>query len=195
MALFMAKEPPRTSREKNAPAKFAAGKNVPKSDAAPERRFGMRRIGDLAPDVGRAAFRRFGFVQSSVVTRWTEIVGERYATVCQPDMIRFPQGTRADGTLHLTVESAAATMIQHVVPDIIARVNRFFGYAAVASVRLNHGRVVRQTQGPARPPPNIGPLPVELGDALRDIGDPELRAVLENLAAGISRSEGPPKIS
>lgn len=35
-----------------------------------------RQIADLMPAIGRTAFRRFGFVQSSVVTRWPEIVGE-----------------------------------------------------------------------------------------------------------------------
>ena len=30
---------------------------------------GVRPIGDLMPEIGRTAFRRFGFVQSSVVTR------------------------------------------------------------------------------------------------------------------------------
>ncbi|MEN9718380.1 MAG: hypothetical protein RIQ99_1258, partial [Pseudomonadota bacterium] len=29
-----------------------------------------RAVGELMPEIGRTAFRRFGFVQSSVVTRW-----------------------------------------------------------------------------------------------------------------------------
>ena len=42
-------------------------------------------IAELTPQVGRTAFRRFGFVQSSVVTRWPEIVGEHHAKVCTPE--------------------------------------------------------------------------------------------------------------
>src|SRR3546814_8379559 len=38
-----------------------------------------RSVGDLMPQIGRTAFRRFGFVQSSVVTRWPEIVGPHYS--------------------------------------------------------------------------------------------------------------------
>ena len=53
---------------------------------------GARAIGDLMPEIGRTAFRRFGFVQSSVVTRWPEIVGARHARVCAPEAIRFPPG-------------------------------------------------------------------------------------------------------
>lgn len=54
-----------------------------------------RAIGDLMPQIGRTAFRRFGFIQSSVVTRWPEIVGETHARACMPEAIRFPPGERA----------------------------------------------------------------------------------------------------
>src|SRR3546814_7784348 len=65
-----------------------------------KRRSGKSRaMADIVPLVGRAAFRRFGFVQSSVVSRWHEIVGDRYAEVSVPESIRFPQGKRGEGTL------------------------------------------------------------------------------------------------
>lgn len=155
-----------------------------------------RSIADLMPDIGRAAFKKFGFVQSSVVTRWTDIVGPRYAAVTQPESIRFPShGERKNGTLHITVSSAHAPMLQHVAPELIERVNRFFGYAAVAKIKMTQGIVSPPRPQKAAPPPNLKPIPVELGDSLRDIGDPELRAVLESLAQGLVNSGGPPKIS
>ena len=43
----------------------------------------------------------------------------------------------------------------------------------------------------AKPPPSLKPIPLELGDSLRDIGDPELRTVLESLARSLSNSETP----
>src|SRR6187401_700781 len=51
-------------------------------------------VAELVPQIGRAAFRRFGFVQSSVVTRWPEIVGGHHARVCMPEAIRFPPGEK-----------------------------------------------------------------------------------------------------
>jgi len=143
-------------------------------------------MGDLMPQVGRTAFRRFGFVQSSVVTRWAEIVGPHHARVCAPESIRFPQGEKSDGTLNLVVMPAHAPLIQHVIPEIIERVNRFFGYGAVAKVKMRQGQVQSQ-RGDDRPkaPPSLKPIPMELGDSLRDIGDPELRTVLESLARSL----------
>ena len=153
-----------------------------------------RPIAELMPEVGRTAFRRFGFVQSSVVTRWPEIVGARHARVCAPESIRFPPGEKADGILQLVVQPAHAPIIQHVVPEIIERVNRFFGYAAVAKVKLRQGEVSPPaSQGPPPAPPSLKPIPIELGDSLRDIGDPELRAVLESLARSIGSNRKEPQ--
>lgn len=149
-----------------------------------------RSISELTPQVGRTAFRRFGFVQSSVVTRWPEIVGDHHAKVCAPEAIRFAPGEKADGILQLVVLPAHAPLIQHVIPEIIDRVNRFFGYKAVARVKLRQGTVnPPRGQAPASGPPSLKPIPLELGDSLRDIGDPELRAVLELLARTLGGQE------
>ena len=149
-----------------------------------------RQIRELMPNVGRAAFRRFGFVQSSVVTRWPEIVGPQHARICAPESIRFPPGEKSEGILQLVVKPAHAPLIQHVIPEIIERVNRFFGYKAVARAKMRQGEVKPHGGESARKsPPSLKPIPMELGESLRDIGDPELRTVLESLARSIGSRE------
>jgi hypothetical protein len=170
-------------------------KNRSKDMAERPRVGGPRQIADLMPQIGAAAFRKFGFVQSSIVTRWAEIVGTHYASISAPESIRFPVGQKAGGTLQLTVMSGHAPMIQHELPDIIERDNRIIGYAAVAKVAMKQGEVRPSTPERRPPPRNLRPVPTELGDSLRDIGDPELRAVLESLAQGLANSSGLPKIS
>ena len=86
---------------------------------------------------------------------------------------------------------AHAPLIQHVIPEIIERVNRFFGYKAVARVKLRQGAVKpARDRGVRTAAPSLKPIPMELGDSLRDIGDPELRAVLESLARSVGAKEG-----
>ena len=51
-----------------------------------------RAAGDLVADISGVAFKRFGFVQGAIVSRWAEIVGDRYAAVSSPESIRFPAG-------------------------------------------------------------------------------------------------------
>jgi hypothetical protein len=189
MAAGMAKAPTTTDKDGKKAAKPAARPyNRPRGGEA-------RAIADLMPEIGRAAFRRFGFVQSSIVSRWREIVGDRIADASQPDMIRFPAGQKAGGTLHLTITGAYGPMLMHVEPEIVAAVNRFFGYAAVARVRMTQGQVIPAPAPAARPAPMLRPVPADLGDSLRDIGDPELRTVLEKMAAGLAKPDGLPKIS
>lgn len=171
---------------KAASGKGSAKKVVPKPYQRP-RGGEAKAVSALMPEIGRAAFRRFGFVQSSVVSRWDEIVGARYAAVSAPEAIRFPMGKKSDGTLELTVEGAHATMIQHVLPEIIERVNRFFGYGAVARVKVRQGVVAKPPIRQPLAPPSLKPIPMELGESLREIGDPELFAVLESLAKSLAK--------
>ena len=130
-----------------------------------------RRARSLAT-LAAPAFKRFGFVQSAVVSRWREIVGERYGKVSSPESIRFPAGKKSGGTLTLLVEGAHAPLIQHLAPMIIERVNRFFGYPAVARIAFRQGAAAAATPRPVRPAP--APVPSELGEGLRQIADPEL---------------------
>jgi hypothetical protein len=167
----------------------AMSKPVKPKEQAP-RRNRVRATGEIIGDIGGPAFKRFGFVQSAVVSRWKEIVGERYAKVSLPESIRFPAGKKAGGTLTLLVEGAHAPLVQHLGPMIIERVNRFFGYQAIAQIAFRQGRL------PASPPRlergRMGAVPAELGEGLRAIADPELRACLESLAGHIAGSNGPP---
>ena len=147
-------------------------------DDARPRGLRSRAVGEIMPDVGRAAFRRFGFVQSAVVSRWGEIVGPNYARVSTPESIRFPAGKRADGLLTL----AGREFVTRKITDAVAR------------IKLRQG-MARRAPAPIPPPPGLRSAPIELGDSLRTIADPELRACLEALAEGVGRTSGAPAIA
>ena len=165
-----------------------------KAAAEPARSKRARAVSDLLPAAGGAAFRRFGFVQSSIVSRWREIVGVRYAAVSSPESIRFPPGRKTAGVLTLVVEGAHAPMMQHVAPAIVERVNTFFGYPAVERIAIRQG-VVQAAKAKTRAAPPSLAIPAELGESLREVVDPELRACLESLARGLSSGDGAPLVS
>jgi hypothetical protein len=71
-------------------------------------------------------------------------------------------------------------------------VNRFFGYHAVAKLAFRQGAPMEQRREVKRP--QIRPVPKQLGEGLREIADPELRACLEALAARIEESDGAPEV-
>ena len=152
-----------------------------------------RAAGELVAAIGGQSFKRFGFMQGAIVSRWGEIVGGHYAKVSSPESIRFPTGKKNGGALTLLVEGAHAPLIQHSAPMIIERVNQFFGYAAIDRIVFRQGRAKPAPERVKRPAP--GPVPKALGEGLREIADPGLRACLESLAAKIAASNGPPVLS
>ena len=177
VARDMERDKPQTTKASVKPRKKPVA-----ASARPARMRGgeARGIADLIPAIGETSFRRFGFVQSSLVSRWAEIAGPRYAAMASPESIAFPRGKKGEGTLHLVVTSATAIFMQHAEPEIITRVNRFFGYEAVARVKYRHGALSR----PLRPEPRAATAP-----SLKPIGDPELQTVLESLARSMAEKE------
>ena len=193
-ASFVEKRPCGTGGHEIAMAWSGAMAKSRRSESAEEapRRGHARAAGELVGDIAGVTFKRFGFVQGAVVSRWAEIVGERYAKVSTPESIRFPAGKKSDGTLALTVEGAHAPLMQHLAPLIIERVNRFFGYSAIGKVAFRQGRQPRPAPKVERPA--SAPVPKALGEGLRQIADPELRACLESLAQKLAGSSGGPAI-
>ncbi|HYJ51750.1 MAG TPA: DciA family protein [Allosphingosinicella sp.] len=172
-----------------------AGGTRKKAAAPSPRSKRVRPVSDLLGQAGGAAFRKFGFVQSSIVSRWREIVGPRYGAVSSPESIRFPPGRKSGGTLTLVVEGAHAPMMQHVAPAIVERVNNFFGYPAVERIAFRQGIVQAARAKPRPAPPSLRPIPADLGDSLREVADPELRACLESLARGLADGDAAPVVT
>ncbi|WP_448579853.1 DUF721 domain-containing protein [Thermaurantiacus sp.] len=160
-------------------------------DRAPPRAGRARPVGDLLPDVGGVAFRRFGFAQASLVTHWREIVGPVYAPWSVPEHLKFPRGQREGGLLTIRVEGPFASQMQHLEPQIIARANLLLGSDLVQRIRLIQGPVPRPQAGEPAPPAPGAPAATA---NLKGIADEELRAALERLAAALGSSKGPPRV-
>lgn len=166
-----------------------------KADSAPARRNGVRDVGSLMPDVGGVAFRRFGFVQGALLSRWRDVVGPVYARWSIPESIRFPRGEKTGGTLTIRVEGPFSLQLQHVAPQIIDRANRILGHGAIARLKLVQGEVPAPADRPGAPPAPLGAPPPNLAPAsLAGVTDPGLREALEDLARQLGSAEAPPKV-
>jgi len=159
---------------------------------APQRRGGVRDVGSLLPDVGDMAFRRFGFVQGALLSRWREVVGPVYARWSIPESLKFARGESSGGVLTIRVEGPFSVQLQHVGPQIIDRANRILGHAAVGRIRLVQGEVPRPSERPAVAAP--APTPSAAVRNLSGVKDEGLRGALEDLAAQLGSAKPPPKI-
>ncbi|MEM7425380.1 MAG: DciA family protein [Pseudomonadota bacterium] len=106
-------------------------------------------IGKHVDKLTRGAFSAHGFAYAQILTHWETIVGPQLAAVCAPSRLRWPQGQerlkderrRLGGTLTVTVEGPAAIELQHDTPRIIERLNTFYGYQAIAEIRIVQGHL------------------------------------------------------
>jgi hypothetical protein len=110
------------------------------------------------------AMRRQGFAQNEIVTRWRDVVGPLLAARSLPEKLRFTGDSRGDGTLFVRVDGSFALEFQHLSPQILERVNTFFGYRAVARLVLRQGPLPR---APGRPSAVEPALPAEVEAALQ----------------------------
>jgi hypothetical protein len=149
-----------------------------------------RPLADLVHKTLGEVFARQGFASAEVVTRWADIVGAEIAAHAQPERIKWPRpvaGRAAQpGTLFLRVEGPSAIEIQHLSGVILERVNRFFGWQALASLRLRQAPLTRKGKNPL---PTLDPAATQrIKDELGAIENERLRDALARLGAAIKQS-------
>jgi len=172
---------------------------IPVSRTTQKRRnsiYGLDRLARFLPDITKKAFEKFGFAYSDVAEHWSEIVGEEIAKHSSPERIRWPrrsqpkQGTYQSGILTIRVDGPRAIEIQHRGPEIIERINRFYGYQAISDIKIIQGPLPKRNI--ESPPikedvtPEISPV---AGETLDQIENQDLKAALQKLGQGVK----PPK--
>lgn len=143
----------------------------------------------------RAAFARYGFAYADLVTQWPAIIGEHLAQWSEPERIRWPRSgadeRKQGGTLVIRVVPGRGLDLQHETPQIIDRINSFYGYSAIASVRITQGPLSRKA-GNRPAPPALGPDQAKALEArIETVADPGLKEALRRLGTGILTHRSP----
>ena len=145
-------------------------------------RSGMRAVGSFVPNLTAKAFAKYGFSIAGLAGQWGVIVGRELAAYTQPQQLRWrraPGGAavrrREGATLVLRVEGARALEVQFQAAQLLERVNGYFGYAAVAALRVVQGPVA--APAPARPelawsPPRHPRVDPSASTAASEVGAP-----------------------
>lgn len=115
-------------------------------------------IGAFVPKVTAVVFQKFGFHSAEIMASWSTIVGGEVAHLTRPESIKWPWsgvasvddangGARSAGaTLIVATSPAFALEVSYRHKEIIDRTNRYFGYRAIAQLKV---RQVPQLDGPA----------------------------------------------
>ncbi|WP_321397646.1 DUF721 domain-containing protein [Emcibacter sp.] len=155
---------------------------------------GTQSISELARQVSRGSFRRYGFAQSEIVARWPEIVGPVLSGCSVPERLTFPRSESAGGTLYIRIEGSFAVEMQHLEELVLERINGFYGYRAVERLVYRHGPLPKRREQQSRAPVKLtDSQQKELDDLLSPLTDSGLQKALYRLGATVLVPEKPEK--
>jgi len=139
----------------------------------------VKAVGSFVPKLTQKSFEKYGFSTATLLTDWARIIGEDLARDTRPERLQWPRGAanseagetgQGGATLILRVDPARALDVSYKERQIIERINTYFGYRAIAAMRLIQApvtdtaahRETRRMEAPALPPL----AGAEVGDAL-----------------------------
>ena len=174
--------------------------NIPPATARPNpvpassyRQASTRAIAALVPKITRKAFEKHGFAAASLIIDWPQIVGRRLARNTRPLKLKWPRAVekfadteegwegRPGATLTLQVDPALALDVQYQSAQIIERINAYFGYRAVVSLRIKQEAIEIAERGDMEPHSACDPL---RGTSLLDNSSKGQRKQNAEVAAG-----------
>ena len=174
------------------------GRSFPRRPDAGRATSGMLAVGSFVAGLAGKAFAKYGFATAGLITDWAAIAGQELALYTRPERLKWPPAgidgkdapRRQGATLLLRVDAARGLDVQFRARQIIERINGYFGYAAVAELRILQAPIatpaaagkphvpIKGSANGARPPP------VADEDLMR-ISDAALRDALGRLGEGV----------
>jgi hypothetical protein len=164
-------------------------------------------IGSFVPRLTQKAFQRFGFPAAAILTDWPTIVGTDMASYTAPERLKWPRQHQDDdeaedtkpksgrgapkreqheaATLVLRVDSQRALDVQYRRGPLIERINAYFGFRAVADLRIIQAPVAAHS-GPKAKPKLFQPQPV----TIEHIADARLSDALAKLGGNVKAKAG-----
>ena len=155
----------------------------------------VRAAGSFIPKLAAKAFEKYGFHSAEIMTAWSRVAGSDLAAFSEPERIKWPRGSSvrepgesggvAEGaTLVLRVDPARALDVEYRAAEIIDRINRYFGYRAIARLTIVQAPVNRSPA--AKLGPSEDAAAPEPPPEVEKIAEAGLKAALTGLWASIA---------
>jgi hypothetical protein len=151
----------------------------------PRRKKGLRAVAAESDRVTGPIRQKRGLAEAALISDWPDIIGAALAAETVP--LRIARGADGTGgTLHIRVSGALALELQHLQPQVIERINGYFGYRAIARIALQQGPIRARKTAARRPatPPSAEDAEA-LAVQLDRVTDDDLRQALDTLGRGV----------
>lgn len=162
-----------------------------------------RPVSELAAKVLEPVIARRAGMRIDLLAAWADLVGPLHAQYTRPEKIIWPRrATDEDpfqpGQLVVACEGARAVLFQHEVDEILSRLNVYFGFQAIARIKIVQKPVLRLRERPAMLEQRLEPVQANrLAGILDKVGDDKLRQSLARLGKGVmskaARARAAPK--
>ena len=154
-------------------------------------RRGAQPVSDLVSKLLDPVIERRAGMTMDLIGSWREIVGDNHAAKSQPEKLHWPRQISDDdpfepATLIVACEGGHALYLQHDSEAVLAAVNDYFGYSAVARLKLVQKPVtVRMHRDRNRKRQLDKQDANHLLHLIDEVRDPQLKRALEKLGRGI----------
>ncbi len=155
-------------------------------------RKGAQPLSALLDHAIEPALKARGFANNTIHMHWAEIVGPELARWCEPALLRWPPRppgateTKEGATLTIRVEGAFALDLQHRAPQVVDRINGYFGWRCVERLAFKQGPVRKAVVAPKRVKPVLSVESSQRLDRLLEpVEEPKLKAALARLGVGV----------
>ncbi len=149
-----------------------------------------RKIASVVQKAAGPAYAKHRHSGQELQAVWPEIVGETLAGMTLPERYQPGTGLAHNGFLTVRVAGALALDLQHMEPQIVERVNAYFGYKAIARLKIVQGPIPNRKKPVGRAALKALSRAEKADIEARALGiaDGDLRAALERLGETVVRS-------
>ena len=137
---------------------------------------GLRPFSSSIPKTLRKHLKKSGYNYSNIVDNWTNIVSKKVSNACYPTTIKMGKEMR-NGTIVLNVIHGKEIEIEYEKNEIMDKINSFFGYNCIGSVKLKI--VQNKLEEKAKVYPQIKDL-TKIEEKMKKVDNENLKSSLNN---------------
>lgn len=146
----------------------------------PHKRQGVQPFTACLQRVTKQAFKGPAAFTAAIMLDWPLMVGPALAQQCSPHKIKPAGGGLF--TLELAASSAAAAMLQYLVPDILEKINTYMGRRCISKITFCHMHATKRAAPAARQMASNPKTNKELEPLTDSLDDGPLKNALAQLA-------------
>ena len=96
---------------------------------------GIKPVGNSLPSSLKTILKKGGHNYSSILNKWTDLVGKEISSVAYPKSIKSGKDLK-NGTLFINVNHGDQLNVEYQKKNIVDKINSYFGYNFIKEIRL-----------------------------------------------------------